>query len=63
MTKPFFVTRPKTGLTPHANWQTRQRGTLEDEFEIFLHCADDGKGGDITRNAAPLPTFEEWMAR
>ena len=52
-----------TNLTPDANWQTKQRGTLEDEFEIFLHCADDGKGGDITRDGAPLPTFEEWVAR
>jgi hypothetical protein len=52
-----------TNLTPNANWQTKQRGTNEDEFDIFLHCADDGKGGDITRGGAPLPTFEEWLAR
>ncbi len=24
-------------------------------------CADDGKGGDITRNGAPLKTYEEWI--
>tara|TARA_R110000803_G_scaffold200692_1_gene265191 strand:- start:474 stop:641 length:168 start_codon:yes stop_codon:yes gene_type:complete len=50
--------------TPNAtNWQTKQRGTHEDEFDIFLHCADDGAGGDVTRDGAPLPTFEEWLAR
>lgn len=50
-------------LTPNANWQTRQRGTNEQEFEIFLACADDGNGGDITRGGKPLPTFEEWLNR
>jgi len=35
----------------------------EQEFEIFLNFADDGQGRDITRNLAPLPTFDEWLAR
>jgi len=26
-----------------------------------LACADDGKGGDITRNGAPLKTYQEWL--
>jgi hypothetical protein len=52
-----------TQLIPNANWQTRQRGSNEDEFEIFLTFADDGKGGDITHGGAPLPTFEEWLNR
>jgi hypothetical protein len=43
--------------------QTKMRGTHEQEFEIFLACANDGKGGDVTRGGAPLPTFDEWMAR
>lgn len=43
--------------------QTRVRGTNEDEFEIFLFCADDGKGGDLTNEGKPLPTFEEWLIR
>jgi len=27
-----------------------------------LACADDGKGGDITRNGQPLLTYDEWLA-
>ncbi len=49
-------------LIPNANWQTPQRGTNEAEYQIYLDCADNGKGGDITRNGAPLKTYEEWMA-
>ncbi len=51
----------KENLTPAANWQTPQRGTDWAEYQIYLACADDGKGGDITRNGAPLKTFEEWL--
>ena len=49
--------------TTNEFFQTKVRGTNEDEFQIFLTFADDGKGGDVTNNGAPLPTFEEWMAR
>jgi hypothetical protein len=42
-------------------WQTQARGTNSQEYEIYLACADDGKGGDITRNGEPLKTFEEWI--
>lgn len=42
-------------------WQTRARGTNEDEYQIYLDCANDGKGGDITNDNKPLKTFEEWM--
>jgi hypothetical protein len=41
--------------------QTRYRGTNAAEYEIYLTCADDGKGGDITRGGAPLKTFDEWL--
>jgi hypothetical protein len=27
-----------------------------------LFCADDGKGGDITRGGAPLLTYDQWLA-
>ena len=50
-------------LEVNANWQTRARGTNADEFQIFLACADDGNGGDITNGGAPLPTFDAWMNR
>ncbi len=41
-------------------WQTRTRGTNSDEYDIYLSCADDGNGGDITNDGAPLKTYEEW---
>ena len=48
------------------NWQTKVRGTNEDEYDIYLYCANDGNGGDITRQDAngdnlPLKTYEEWI--
>ena len=48
-------------LKQEAFWQTKARGTNEQEYEIYLACADDGKGGDITRDGAPLLTFDEWL--
>ena len=40
-------------LVPKADWQTKARGTNDNEYQIYLACADNGKGGDITRNGAP----------
>lgn len=48
-------------LLPAANWQTPVRGPDWDEYQIYLACADDGKGGDITRGGAPLKSFDEWL--
>lgn len=48
-------------LLPSVNWQTKARGTNDDEYQIYLACADDGKGGDITRKGAPLLTYDEWL--
>ena len=31
-------------------------------WQTYTACADDGKGGDVTNNGAPLKTFKEWMA-
>ena len=42
-------------------WQTQARGSNDNEYQIYLSCANDGKGGDITRNGAPLKTYEEWL--
>ena len=49
-------------LIPKANWQTKCRGSNDDEYQIYLSCANDGKGGDITRNGAPLLSYDEWLA-
>lgn len=50
-------------LIPKADWQTKCRGTDDAEYQIYLACADDGNGNDITKNGAvPLKTYEEWLA-
>lgn len=50
-------------LIPNENWQTQARGSNDNEYQIYLSCADDGKGGDITRGGEPLLTYEEWLSR
>jgi len=54
---------PQPQLVPNANWQTQQRGSDWDEFQIFLHCADDGNGGGSTHGGAPKPAFGGWVNR
>jgi hypothetical protein len=49
-------------LLPAATWQTPVRGTNDQEYQIYLACADNGKGGDITRGGAPLKSYDEWLA-
>lgn len=41
-------------------WQTKARGTNDQEYEIYLSCADDGTGIDIT-TGKPLKTYDEWL--
>jgi hypothetical protein len=45
-----------------ADYQTQTRGSNDAEYQIYLTFADDGNGGDITRNGAPLKTYDEWLA-
>jgi hypothetical protein len=47
-------------LETKADWQTKARGSNNQEYQIYLTCADDGKGIDIT-TGKPLLTFDEWM--
>lgn len=47
----------------NADWQTQARGTNDSEYQIYRALANDGKGGDITRNGAPLLSYDEWMTR
>ena len=49
-------------LAINTDWQTEARGSNDAEYQIYLACADDGKGGDITRENAPLLTYDEWIA-
>lgn len=48
-------------LVPNANWQTKQRGTNDQEYQIYLANADDGQGTDFT-TGKPLKSYEEWLA-
>lgn len=49
-------------LVPKEDWQTKARGTNDEEYQIYLSCADNGNGGDITRNGAPLLSYDEWIS-
>ena len=41
-------------------YQTKIRGDNYSEYQIYLACADNGKGTDIT-TGKPLKTFDEWL--
>lgn len=41
-------------------WQTRSRGTNDSEYHIYLDCADNGHGIDIT-TGNPLKSYDEWL--
>lgn len=44
-------------------WQTQVRGTNDAEYQIYLDCADDGNGMDITTDSEkPLKTYDEWLS-
>lgn len=47
-------------LEQRHDWQTQARGTNDDEYQIYLACADDGNGIDIT-TGQPLKTYDEWL--
>ena len=42
------------------DWQTQYRGENSAEYAIYLSCANDGKGCDIT-TGGPLKTYDEWL--
>lgn len=47
-------------LLPKSDWQTQVRGSNDQEYQIYLSCADDGNGVDFT-TGKPLKTYEEWL--
>lgn len=51
----------QTIATVKASWQTQARGSDSNEYDIYLGCANDGNGLDIT-TGKPLKTYEEWSA-
>ena len=36
------------------------RETIEDRYDIYVACSDDGNGMDI-ETGLPLKTFDEWL--
>lgn len=42
-------------------WQTKARGSNDQEYQIYLDCADDGKGNEFM-TGRPLKTYDEWLA-
>jgi len=41
--------------------QTKVRGTNDQEYQLYLDLANDGNGGDITNNGAPMKSYDEWL--
>lgn len=41
-------------------WQTKARGSDDQEYQIYLACADDGKGNEFM-TGLPLKTYDEWL--
>ena len=41
-------------------WQTKSRGSNDQEYQIYRSCADDGKGNEFM-TGKPLKTYEQWL--
>lgn len=41
-------------------FQTATRGTNDQEYNLYLDLADDGKGNEFM-TGKPLKTYDEWM--
>jgi len=41
--------------------QTKLRGTHDQEYQIYLDCADDGTGFEFM-TGQPLKTYDEWLS-
>tara|TARA_R110002167_G_C12144379_1_gene600605 strand:+ start:56 stop:211 length:156 start_codon:yes stop_codon:yes gene_type:complete len=47
-------------LKYNQSWQTQARGSNDSEYQIYLSCANDGKGNDFI-SGQPLKTYDEWL--
>jgi len=47
-------------LKYNQSWQTQARGSNDSEYQIYLSCANDGKGNDFI-SGKPLKTYDEWL--
>ena len=49
-----------TELQYFQDWQTKARGSNDNEYQIYLTFADGGNGLDFT-TGKPLKTYDEWL--
>jgi hypothetical protein len=42
-------------------YQTKVRENNDQEYQIYLSCANDGNGNEVM-TGRPLKTYEEWLA-
>ena len=41
-------------------WELSNNGSLNDAYNVYLFCANDGQGND-TNTGKPLLSFDEWL--
>ena len=41
-------------------WELSNRGSLDDAYNVYLFCANDGQGND-NNTGKPLLSFDEWL--
>ena len=57
-----LLQKGKVIQTIRDDFQTKVRGTNSEEYDIYLSCADNGCGMDITTGGTqPLKTLNEWL--
>ncbi|MDA0152453.1 hypothetical protein OH460_09070 [Vibrio sp. Makdt] len=49
-----------SNLQQRAGWKTLDRGSNENEYQLYLANCDDGSGIDIL-SGKPLKSFVEWL--
>jgi len=47
-------------LEYNQTWQTKSRGSNDNEYQIYLACANDGQGNDSSTGKL-LKTYDEWL--
>ncbi|HEF0022013.1 TPA: hypothetical protein R8G79_000935 [Citrobacter amalonaticus] len=47
-------------LEVSTTWQTKSRGSNDQEYLIYRNCADNGKGHELM-TGKPLKTYSEWL--
>ena len=47
-------------MTNSELWELSNRGSLDDAYNVYLFCANDGQGND-QNTGQPLLSFDEWL--